>query len=297
MGTSSSGGGPKGRTPLLPNWATGGSGSPPAKEDDLPSQENSESTGDDSGGVDSDDRDRVEDSSKDSSTSSDYSGNWTSGRSSFRRFINSNGSSKSLRKAAQSYVKSMGGHSKATKAASKGISVGGNYIEFLGGVRKNGLEQTLQDYGLSDCIGKSPEEALAKIAGKIAPIGTTNDEIIARSAVMTAVDALYVKLTENGVGIEAISSISEEALKDSVIEYVSAYIFKKWIYELGLALEQNDLSEREAIVLENQVKSLVRDEVKASLKQKDVLKLNFQEGEGKRIIENIFALAYSTLGK
>lgn len=295
MGTSSSGGGPKGRTPLLPNWATGGSGSPPPKEDDLPPNKNDDNKKGDTVG-DSGNADGSE-SSNNSSSGSDYSGNWTSGKSSFRKFINSQGSGNSLRKAARSYVKSMGGRSKATKAASKGISVGGDYIEFLGGIRKNGLTQTLQDYGLSDCLGKSPEEALAKIAGKIAPIGTTNDEIIARSAVMSAVDALYMKLTANADGIETINSISEDALKESVIEYVSAYIFKKWIYELGLALERNELSEKEAIALENQVKNLVRDEVKASLKQKDILKLDFRAGAGKRIVENIFSLAYSTLEK
>lgn len=292
MGTSSSSGGPKGRTPLLPNWATGDAISPHDKEEESNSNE-----GEGVGGDNSEEDVNIDGNSKESPSESEYSGNWTPARTSFTKFVNSSGSKVKLAKAASSYVRSMGGHSKATKAASRGISVGGRYVEFLGSLRRSGLDQTLQDYGLSDCLGKSTEEALVRIAEKIAPIGTTNDEIIARSAVMAAVDALYIKLIEKGGDIESINSVTEDALKDSVIEYVSAYIFKKWIYELGLALERNDLGEREAISLENQVKNLVRDEVKSSLKTKDILKLDFKKGEGRKIVENIFDLAYSTLGK
>lgn len=295
MGTSSSNGGPKGKTPLLPNWAIGGNaGSVPTQDDNSDAPD--EGSGGEGIGSDSEESEDSSETTQAPSSGTDYTDNWQVSRSSFTRYVRSgNGSRSSLSKAVGSYVKSMGGHSKATKAASKGISVGGGYVEFLGGVRRNGLEQTLQDYGLSDCIGKSTQEALAMIAQRISPIGTTNDEIIARGAVMSAIDSLYSKLVEQDDGIAAISNITEAALKESVLEYISAYIFKKWIYELGAALEKNELSAQSAIALENQVKTFIRDEVKASLKDRDILKLDFRKGDGKKIVENIFALAYSTL--
>jgi len=91
--------------------------------------------------------------------------------------------------------------------------------------------------------------------------------------------------------------LDEATLKDTIIEFVSAYIFKKWVYEAGLALERNDLSESVAIELENEMKDFVIDEVRFSLKKIDIKTLDISRGEGKKIIQDIFDLAYSTLEK
>ena len=160
-----------------------------------------------------------------------------------------------------------------------------------------GLNETLQKYDLSDCIGKSSEEVIAKIADRIGPIGSTNDEAIARVAVMLALDRLYIKILDSGRDIEALDSLDSETLSDTVIEFVSAYIFKKWVYEAGIALERNDLSESEAIKLENDMRFFIRDEVKNGFKKTDISKIDLAKGKGRKIIEDIFQLAYSTLEK
>jgi hypothetical protein len=284
MGTSSSGAGAKGKTPLLPNWATNPA---PAK----PDESDADKTPEKEKGEKDEKPDKTERPKK------EYTGDWGPAKAAFTRYARKGGGRANFSKAASSYVRSMGGSSNALRSAARGVSVGANYVEFLGSIGKQGLERTLQDFGLTDCIGKSPEEALAMLAQKIAPAGTTNDDILARNAVMAAIDSLYLKLEEKGDTFEAITNVSEENLKETVIEFVGAYIFKKWIYELGIALERNELSEQEAIDLETEVKVLVKDEVKLSLRDKNILKLDFEKGDGKRIIENIFELAYSTLEK
>src|SRR5690606_28044168 len=124
-----------------------------------------------------------------------------------------------------------------------------------------------------------------------------NDEAIARNAVMMAFDKLCQKLIENDQDITALDQLDEITLKETVIEFVSAYIFKKWVYEAGLALERNDLSESEAIALENEMKDFVTGEVKSGIGKMDVQTLDISQGEGKQVIQNIFDLAYSTLEK
>ncbi len=296
MGTSSSGGGAKGRTPLLPSWATGSAGTPRRMPDDSDNKDDGNEN-DSLSGPDEKEESGKKPDKEAKSPKPELTSDWTPAKSSFTRFVTGGGGAQAFRKAANSYVRSIGGSAKATRSAAKGISIGGGYIEFVGSIRRDGLQLTLEEYGLTDCLGKSTEEALAKVAQKIAPSGTTNDEILARAAVMAAMEALYVKLEEKGEGIEVITQVSEESLKDSVMEYVSAFIFRKWVYELGLALERNELSERQAIELEGQVKNLVRDEVKSALRSQNILRLDFQKGNGRRVIENIFSLAYSTLEK
>ena len=299
MGTSASNSGPKRNTELLPTWATN------------PGESNNEQ-----GGGGSNDEGNISDGSEEESsknpeadssgskqnveTPATYTpaitGNWGAAKGALSRSAKGTGGS-SLKKAASSYVKTLGGFSKATKASGSGISTGGVFVNFIGGVSRNGYQETLKQYGLADCIGKSSEEVLAKIADKIAPIGSTSDEAIARNAILISLDALYERLLNEGKDIDALGSLDEQTLKNSVEEFVGTYIFKKWVYEVGLAIEKNELTEKEAISLEKEIKVFVRDEVRSALKDKDIIKLDLTDGEGKKMVENIFELAYSTIAK
>ncbi len=282
MGTSSSGSGPKGRTPLLPSWAIGESD---IQEQDIQSEE-----------TNSDADESSESNPSDSDNLSEYADTFRSVKGAIKRIANGrNGAT--FKKAAKEYVKRTGGHKQATHASGPGISAGSSYLSFLSDVANSGLDQTLRDYDLGDCIGKSTEEVFAKIANKIAPTGSTNDEAIARAAVIMAFDKLCTKLDENDQDISALDQLDKASLKDTIIEFVSAYIFKKWVYEAGLALERNDLSETEAIELENEMRVFVTDEVKSSLGKMDVSTIDISQGKGKKAIQDIFDLAYSTLEK
>jgi len=281
MGTSSSGTGPRGQTPLLPNWATGGG-------DMLGQGENQNQPTDSSFGNDS-----IDNEHRDFNKTDDYV-DFRTVKGAVKRIVN-NRNGTTIKKAAQEYVKKTGGHRKATLASGPGVSAGINFLGFFSSVTRRGLENTLRDYELSECIGKSTEEVFARIANKIAPIGATNDEAIARTAVMMAFDKLCEKIIENGQDITALDQLDEKTLKDTVIEFISAYIFKKWVYEAGLALERNNLSETEAIELENEIRDFVIGEVKSSLGKIDVKTFDITKGEGKKVIQNIFDLAFSTL--
>lgn len=232
----------------------------------------------------------------DNGTINDYADTLRTVKSAIKRIANSR-SGATFKKAARDYVKRTGGHKKATLASGAGISAGSNYLGFFADVASGGIEKTLRDHDLADCIGKSTEEVFAKIANKIAPTGATNDEAIARTAVMMAFDKLCEKLIENEQDITALDQLDVGTLKETVIEFVSAYIFKKWVYEAGLALERNDLSERDAIELEKEMRDFVADEVRSSLGKMDVKTLDITQGEGKKVIEDVFDLAYSTLEK
>ncbi|WP_282161072.1 Qat anti-phage system associated protein QatB [Ulvibacterium marinum] len=279
MGTSASGTGPKGKTPLLPSWANG-SDNPPA-EDNNENNQQSEDSSNDTGDL----KPKKEETQK------------LSGAKSILTRISNGRKGSSFKTFAKSYIKSSGGSRAVTNSSIAGINVGKNYLGFLSDVSGDGLNETLQKYNLSDCIGKSSEEVIAKIADRIAPIGSTNDEAIARAAIMIAFDKLYEKMLDSGKDIESFDSIDSETLSDTVVEFVSAYIFKKWVYEAGIALERNNLTEREAIKLENEMRFFIRDEVKNGFKKTEISKIDLAQGEGRKIIEDIFELAYSTLEK
>lgn len=283
MGTSISGTGPKGKSPLLPSWANG-TGDSSSSDDEQESQQD----------VNSGEGD-VQDNT-DNTSEIRYANSLQGAKSSIKRIAN-NRTGASFKRAVKSYLRSTGGHKSATKSSLSGIKTGGNYINFWGGVSQVGFKETLEKYDLTDCIGKSTEEVFAKIADKIAPIGSTNDEAIARAAIMMAFDKLCERMIENNQDLDTLDKLDSETLKETVVEFVSAYIFKKWVYEAGIALEKNNLTETEAVELENEMRNFVRDEVKNGFKKMDVATFDITEGDGKKMIEKIFNTAYSTLEK
>jgi hypothetical protein len=283
MGTSISGTGPKGKSPLLPSWANGTDDSSSSDDEQESQQDVNSGEGD------------VQDNT-DNTSEIRYANSLQGAKSSIKRIAN-NRTGASFKRAVKSYLRSTGGHKNATKSSLSGIKTGGNYINFLGGVSQVGFKETLEKYDLTDCIGKSTEEVFAKIADKIAPIGSTNDESIARAAIMMAFDKLCERMIENNQDLDTLDKLDSETLKETVVEFVSAYIFKKWVYEAGIALEKNNLTETEAVELENEMRNFVRDEVKNGFKKMDMVTFDITEGDGKKMIEKIFNTAYSTLEK
>lgn len=298
MGTSASNSGPKKNTELLPTWAANMTDSDSGKEGDDSASDGSSNDASETGlpesSTNTNNNNSNQSETKPASSPLHITGNWGAAKGALSRYARGTAGS-SLKKAARSYIKTLGGFSKATKASGAGISTGGVFANFISGVSRHGYQETLRKYGLLDCLGKSSEEVLAKIADRIAPIGSTNDEAIARNAVLISLDALYEKLLNEGKDIDALGSLDEETLKKSVEEFVGNYIFKKWVYEVGLAIEKNELTEKEAISLEKEIKVFVRDEVRAALRDKDIVSLDLNAGEGKSMVENIFELAYSTI--
>lgn len=273
MGTSSSGIGPVGKTPLLPDWALA-DGETTSEED---SQESAAPE------VKSERRPME-------NTTDDLTG----AKSSLTRVFNNRPGS-SFKRAAKNYVRKTGGAGNATKSARAGIRAGSAYLGFISSLSANGLHQTLTDYGLSGVIGKPALEVLSKISDQIAPLGSTNDEAIARASVMAAFDKLCERLLSEEDNLDALNNLTEDDIRESVVEYVSIYIFKKWVYELGMAIERNELSASEAVTREEEMRVFVAEETRVAISKISLSNIRFDEGEGKALLESIFNMAYSTL--
>lgn len=282
MGTSASNGGPRGNPPLLPDWYTDNNTGPgPAPGDGNP--------------PDNDKNQQNSPASQDAANQPALpanSSNWGQAKGSLTRLSNGTGGS-SRQKASRNYMKSFGGSSGATKAAAQGIRTGSIYGGFLGSLSSSGVTNTFTNFGLQDLIGKSAEEVCAGIVNAIAPNGATNDEAIAREALIETIDALYTKLLENGDEVNVLNNLTPELIKETLIDYVGNFIFTKWMYELGNAIEKGNISEREAIKLEKEVRGFIITET--AEKYKDVSIVENLDDRTEAIIKEIFETAYSIL--
>ncbi|KUJ55634.1 Qat anti-phage system associated protein QatB [Chryseobacterium aquaticum] len=294
MGTSASNGGPKGSPPLLPDWYNP---SPPDGDDqEAPQDGNNDSDGenDATNNNDPENTDSPEQNNSDAPNQTNQSTDWAKSKGALTRIAKSTSGS-SIQKAGRKYVSGLGGRRGATRAAAQGRITGGKYASFLGAIASGGINNALQNLGLHNLLGRSSEEICLAIADAIAPIGSTNDEAIARDALISTLDSLYNKLQENGNDFTNVDSLSLDQIKETLIDYVSNYVFNKWMYELGNAIEKGSVTESDAINLEIEVRDLIYAETFEYYRDIPVETFNISDSSNNAMIEEIFQTAYSTL--
>lgn len=289
MGTSASNGGPKGSPPLLPDWFN--LLPPDGNNQDEPQEVNNDSDGEN---ISTNNNDSPEQNNFDTPNQTNQSTDWGKSKGALTRIAKSTSGS-SIRKAARKYVGGLGGARGATRAAAQGKITGRKYARFLGAIASGGISNAFQSLGLGTLTGKSSEEICLAIADAIAPTGSTNDEAIARDALISTLDSLYNKLQENGNDFTNVDSLSLDQIKETLIEYVSNYVFNKWMYELGSAIEKGSVTESDAINLETEVKDLIYVETFERYRDVPVETFNISDQSNNSMIEEIFQTAYSTL--
>lgn len=294
MGTSASNGGPKGSPPLLPDWYNP---SPPDGDNpDTPQDGSNDSDGenDSTNDNDSTNNDSQDQNNSDTQNQTNQSTDWGKSKGALTRIAKSTSGS-SIQKAGRKYLSGLGGRRGATRAAAQGKSTGIKYASFLGAIASGGINNALQYLGLDNLVGRSSEEICLAIADAIAPTGSTNDEAIARDALISTLDSLYNKLQENGNDFTNVDSLSLDQIKETLIEYVGNYVFNKWMYELGSAIEKGSVTETDAINLEREVKDLIYAETFERYRDIPVETFNISNQSNNAMIEEIFETAYSTL--
>lgn len=291
MGTSASNGGPKGSSPLLPDWYN-------PSQSDGDNQDTLEDGNNDAGGEnDTSNNNNPENNvlpEQSNTNETNQSTGWSKSKGALTRIAKSTSGS-SIQKAGRKYVSGLGGKRGATRAAAQGRITGGKYASFLGAIASGGINNALNYLGLNNLVGKSSEEICLAIADAIAPTGSTNDEAIARDALISTLDSFYNELQENGYDFTNVERLSLDQIKKTLIEYVSNYVFNKWMYELGNAIEKGSVSESAAVNLEAQVRDLIYAETFEHYRVIPLETFNLNDSSNNAMIEEIFQTAYSTL--
>ncbi|WP_299452651.1 Qat anti-phage system associated protein QatB [uncultured Microscilla sp.] len=277
MGTSSSFGGPKNGTSLLPPFAT-----PPSD-----SQNGNNGTQDNSQQGQNNDSKNIQNPD---------TGKWSTAKGNLSRYVRNRGNTGSTpKKAVQSYVRASGGSSGASRAARSGkISVGG-YGNFLRGIASDGINKTLENYNLKHLIGKPSEQVFAAIADSLAPTGATNEDAVARKAILESLQDLFTEHKLESNDISTLNNLSEEELQDYVLDATGTYVFSKFVEELSIAIEKGSIDKSEAYDIEVDVEDYIRGRLESEFKDRDILSSGSKEGFNKRIMDEIFEKVYKIL--
>lgn len=297
MGTSSSNSGPKDKTPLLPKWAQGGGqgaapGSPgpppPAPGADKPSPQPR---------IPDANAEEVQAQQGAPAALPKLSGTpWKLARRAMTAAAKAGATAAGLTSAGRRYVVAKGGARKASTAATAGRATTARIGNFVSDIASRGFAEAARAIGLQRTVGQKADVVLAEVINAIAPTGTNNDEAIARRAASETLRELFEKHAVEQAGLDALNAMTPADVTDTIELSVAAYVYERWLFDLSQKIEQNAVSEADAVKLERDVKDFVKGLVKLKLNGNQALQLDWKGAEGKKFVQDIYEAAYKLLG-
>ena len=303
MGTSSSFGGATGRNPLLPPWAQGdGAPAPgpgpspepaPSPDPAIPSDQPPPGT-----------PDAGEQGAPDTPAPPLVPGqnpppvvpafSWGTAKRGMTAYT-SRGDRGSLRNAANRYVGARGGGRTAARAAQAGRASTARVGGFLSGVASRGFDAVARELGLTVYLGRGVDQLLTAIADALAPDGATQEDAVARQAVNETLAYLYDRYSLADGDLTKLDAMDRQGVAEALAVSVTAYIYHRWVQELGKKIEENAATARDAVRLERDVRAFIAETVQLDLTRVDPLAMDWGGPAGQQFIERIYTDAYDML--
>jgi hypothetical protein len=200
-----------------------------------------------------------------------------------------------VRAAAKAYVRGRGGARGAARSAMGGRSSTARLGGFLSSVANSGWQEAARAIGLGGLIGQRPDVVFAALIDVIAPAGAIQEDAAARKAVNEALWTMYDRFGLEDGDLTKLDRMDSGTVAELIEVSIVAYVYGRWLQELGERLESRSVGDAELVGLESQVKDYVKDMVKLDLAKADVLRIDWAGADGRRLVERIYEEAYSFL--
>lgn len=291
MGTSSMYGGPN-RSPLLPpDFNDGDDNSDNPTSPDTPLPKPDEKPNEEKEPAQTPESDKP--SNKEQNDEPRYS-SWRGAKNSMSKYASGNGGENGKRKAVSNYVKGYGGSRNAAKSAKSAIRTTINIGDFFNSVSKKGIVQVLQDYNIQT-EGRKPKEILNDIVNQLAPAPDSNENAIARKALINTMSVIYDKFEDEKKDISLLDTTDSNISSMLINKYFETFIYERLINEMGSRIEKKAESSAAAERIEKDLKEYIESKVSTTLKDKPLSIINSQTKNVYKLVEGLYQQCYKVL--
>ncbi|WP_290452631.1 hypothetical protein [uncultured Muribaculum sp.] len=284
MGTSSLYKGPK-KTSLLPSDYT-----PDENTDKLTSTEEEQNSGA-SNEDDSKEEAKLDNQSSKKSQESEHSNqpseNWGKARRSMRKAMNDRSVS-NIKSAIRNYTRALGGHTNATRQASKvRVTVGTLYSYFSGS--PDAIRQRLISVGIQ-FDGRVTKDIFNDICGLIAPIPNDIEDSLTNKAIRETFAEIAADQT---IDLNLLDSFNEELLQRLVGGLVKHYIFDKLLLQSEQTALKNSEKVSDLRELERSIKTYIDGIVDSVIPH--IVKSGLNPEDFNKAVETLFDISYQQM--
>lgn len=220
---------------------------------------------------------------------------WGTAKRGMTAYTSSRGDRGRLRSAANRYVGARGGSRTAARSAQSGRAATTRVGGFLSGVASRGFTEAARALGLTAYLGRNVDQVLAAIANALAPDGATQEDAVARQAVNDTLAYLYERYGLADGDLTKLDAMDRAGVAEAIGVSVTAYIYHRWVQELGRKIEENSVSAQEAVRLERDVRAFIAETVSLDMTRIDPVSLDWGGAAGQQFVEQIYADAYAML--
>ncbi len=217
---------------------------------------------------------------------SSQSVSWQSVKTGLSKYINGNGGN-GIRETARQYVKAAGGASALAERSTSGISGAVKIGNMLTSIMKNGVMETFEQFGI-EYTGKSVEEICSSLVNYIAPNSNSKENAVAREAATEAMTYMYQYIEDNSMEMEALDSMPQELIEETLCCYIENYIWGKILNDLEFCFEKNSNDPQKTLILEQELKLYISNTVAVAFNLPQMKEKIF----GNQSIENAVKVLY-----
>lgn len=285
MGTSSSSFGPKGKQPnLLPPWVTEGpmSSTIPVS---TPSDNN--------------EGNQPEDQQQNQIPQESVcppSVSWNLPKASLTSFAKHGGSGR-LKKTARNYVKAKGGANTAAITGRSGRKTTARLANFISTGIREGFTEAAKKLGIQDITSRNVHSVLADFIDKIAPIGATVENSIARKALIATITEVFEDMEIEKKGMGVLDQIKKEDMQKIIISSIANYINERFQQELINRLERSKIDVDYANQLSTQIRDYIIELIKLDIDVNNIDDFDWESPNGTKRVQDYYNKAYRLLGE
>lgn len=236
-------------------------------------------------------------------TSSSYEGptggRWPDAKRAATRFSSTHGSpdsATSARGVTSAYLAAIGGAAGAAARAIAARRTAAQLGSFLSRTAAIGLDAALEERGLRDYVGRPALEVLRALVDSLSGPGDTPEEAANREALIALLDQeLLQAATYEDLELLLIDALDAAGLARLLELFVAEYVYRRLRQELAKQLESGARSPAELPGIERDLRDYIRAAIKIRFEDVDVMQLNWEGGEGAKIIEDVFRSAYEQI--
>lgn len=219
---------------------------------------------------------------------------WRAAKNSMSKYASGNGGENGKRNAVSNYVKGYGGSRNAAKSAKSAIRTTINIGDFFNSVSKKGIVQVLQDYNIQT-EGRKPKEILNDIVNQLAPAPDSNENAIARKALINTMSVIYDKFEDEKKDISLLDTTDSNISSMLINKYFETFIYERLINEMGSRIEKKAESSAAAERIEKDLKEYIESKVSTTLKDKPLSLINLQTKNVYTLVEGLYQQCYKVL--
>lgn len=201
-----------------------------------------------------------------------------------------------MRHAGRAYVRAHGGARAAASTAVSGRAATRRLGGFLADVARGGVAAAATALGITNLVGRDAQSVLAAIVDALASDGALREEAIERKALIETLDEVFLRFDVEANGIEALNGMTAADVADLVALSITHYVNVRFQEELVSRIERGALTERDANTYASEIRDFIEANVRLDLSGVDVLRMDWNRGEGRAFSDAQYERAYRLLG-